>query len=74
MWEEMVLQAEWSTEAKHYSKKIFDYLYMVTIDGGLVMPKKTLVLKISIGGVLEGKPIQPFMVGYFNLRPSTETT
>ena len=35
MWEEMVSKAKWSTEAKHYSKKIFDYLNTVTINDGL---------------------------------------
>jgi hypothetical protein len=35
MWEEMVSKAKWSTEAKHYSKKIFDYLNTVTINEGL---------------------------------------
>jgi hypothetical protein len=35
MWEEMVSKAEWSSEAKYYSKKIFDYLNTVTINGGL---------------------------------------
>jgi hypothetical protein len=34
MWEEMVSKAEQSTEAKHYSKKIFDYLNTVTINDG----------------------------------------
>jgi hypothetical protein len=31
----MISKAEWSTEAKHYSKKIFDYLNTVTINDGL---------------------------------------
>jgi hypothetical protein len=35
MWEEMVSKAEWSTEAKRHSKKIFDYLNTVTINDGL---------------------------------------
>jgi hypothetical protein len=35
MWEEMVSKAEWSTEAKHYSKKMFDYLNTFTIKDGL---------------------------------------
>jgi hypothetical protein len=34
MWEEMVSKAERSTEAKHYSKKIFDYLNTITINDG----------------------------------------
>jgi hypothetical protein len=35
MWAEMISKAELSTEAKHYSKKIFDYLNTVTINDGL---------------------------------------
>jgi hypothetical protein len=35
MWEEMVSKAKQSTEAKHYSKKIFDYLNTITINDGL---------------------------------------
>jgi hypothetical protein len=35
MWVEMVSKAKQSTEAKHYSKKIFDYLNTVTINDGL---------------------------------------
>jgi hypothetical protein len=31
-WEEMLSKAKWLTEAKHYSKKIFDYLNTVTIN------------------------------------------
>jgi hypothetical protein len=30
-----VYKAEWSTETKHYSKKIFEYLNTVTINDGL---------------------------------------
>jgi hypothetical protein len=35
MWEEMVSKAKQSTEAKHYSKKIFDYLSTVTVNDSL---------------------------------------
>jgi hypothetical protein len=35
MWEEMVSNAEWSTTAKHYSKKIFDHLNIIIINDGL---------------------------------------
>jgi hypothetical protein len=44
MWEEMVSKAEQSTEAKHYSKKIFDYLNTITwclhsLEGGFYSSK-----------------------------------
>jgi hypothetical protein len=50
MWEEIISKVELSTEARHYSKKVFDYLNTVTqlmMDYGEEPTKTALLIGVS---------------------------